>query len=246
MKRKASTVENTVLLVDDDERILFGLSRALRQQPYKLYTARSGEEAMMALKTHDVDVIVVDDKMPGISGTDLLSWVAKHYVGVMRIMLTGHANISNAIRAINEGAVYQFLTKPCDELQLAVAIRKALEHSGQSKANLRVIEDTKRQSKALEQFNRELEILMRIVCKDLQAPLKNILSSFQSIEEQYQDILDPKARRLADDALNAAAEAQRLIAKLLNHFRVEGPGIVSDISPAEQDKKTPVFADAEQ
>ncbi len=234
-------MENIVLLVDDDERILCGLARTLRQQPYTLYTARSGEDAMMALKTHDVDVIVVDEQMPGISGTDLLSWVAKHHADVMRIMLTGHASTSNAIRAINEGAVYQFLTKPCDEFKLAVAIRKALEHRGEFQANRRLIEDTKQQFEALEHFNRELEILMRVVSKDIQAPVQNILNSFQALDEQYQDVLDPKAKMLADDALDAVSEARRLIAKLLDHFSIEGPGIVSEMPLAKQDDRTPVL-----
>ncbi|MBN2021696.1 MAG: response regulator [Pirellulales bacterium] len=116
-----------VLLVDDDENVLHGLSRVLRNQPYHLFTARSGDEAIHVLKTHVVDVIVADDQMPGMSGSDLLAWVAEHCSEVRRIVLTGHATAATAIRAINEGAVFRFFTKPCDEVELAIAIREALE-----------------------------------------------------------------------------------------------------------------------
>lgn len=118
----------TVLLVDDDENILHSLARALRQQPYQLLSTRSAEEAMWTLKTRPVDVIVADECMPGMSGSDLMAWVAESYPEVKRIILTGQATMVTAIRAINEGGVYHFFTKPCDVVELAITIRKAIEH----------------------------------------------------------------------------------------------------------------------
>ena len=100
---------------------------SLRRQPYQLYTARSADEAIRTLTAKNVDIIVTDEKMPGMCGSDLLAWVAENYPQVMRILLTGHASTETAIRAINEGEVYQFLTKPCSGSELAMAIRKALE-----------------------------------------------------------------------------------------------------------------------
>ena len=88
-------------------------------------TATSGEEALLILKTHNVDVIVTDEQMPGMCGSDLRAWVAENYPEVTRIVLTGRPTVETAIRAINEGAVYQFFTKPCNPARLGVAIRKA-------------------------------------------------------------------------------------------------------------------------
>jgi DNA-binding NtrC family response regulator len=122
-------MQHAVLLVDDDQNLLRGLARALRHQPYRLYTTTSGEEAQAILKSHSVHVVVSDEAMPGMRGTDLLAWVAEHYPDVIRIMLTGQPSVESAIRAINEGAVYQFFTKPCNPVDLAIAIRKALEHA---------------------------------------------------------------------------------------------------------------------
>ena len=121
-------MEHVVLLVDDDQNILHGLARALRHQPYRLFTATSAEEALLVLKTRSVNVIVSDEQMPGMCGTDLLAWVAANCPDVTRIVLTGSPTVEAAIRAINDCAVFQFFTKPCNPAHLAVAIRKALEH----------------------------------------------------------------------------------------------------------------------
>jgi two-component system probable response regulator PhcQ len=126
---------HVLLLVDDDANLLHGLARALRGQPYQIYTAKGAEEAMWVLKGRSVDVIVTDEKMPGMPGTKLLAWVADHYPEVMRIMLTGHASLETAVRAVNEGSVYRIFLKPCREADLAIAIRKALEKSEEVRKN---------------------------------------------------------------------------------------------------------------
>jgi len=131
---------HALLLVDDDEILLHGLARALRGQPYQIYTAKGAEEAMWVLKGRSIDVIVADEKMPGMSGTDLLLWVAEHYPEVMRIMLTGHLSAETAVRAVNECNVYGLFVKPCREVDLAIAIRKALEKSEELRRNRQLLE----------------------------------------------------------------------------------------------------------
>jgi DNA-binding NtrC family response regulator len=125
-----------LLLVDDDENLLRGLSRVLRQEPYRIFTARSVEEAVCVLKTQSIGVIVTDELMPGHTGIEFLVWAAAHYPKVRRIMLTGHPSAEVAIRAINLGMVHQFFTKPCNEEELASAIRKGLENSQHAATDL--------------------------------------------------------------------------------------------------------------
>jgi DNA-binding NtrC family response regulator len=120
----------SLLLVDDDENLLHGLVRALRQEPYKIFIARSVEEAVCVLKTQSIGVIVTDEMMPGHSGIEFLVWAAAHYPKVHRIILTGHPSADLAIRAINLGMVHQFFTKPCNEDELAQAIRKGFDLFG--------------------------------------------------------------------------------------------------------------------
>ena len=117
----------TVLLVDDDPNVLRGLVRAFRHQPFQFYTAHSAEEAMEVLKSRPIDVLVTDERMPGTSGMELLTWVSKHFPEVVRILLTGFPSTEIAIRAINESLVFRFFTKPCDPVALALAIHEALQ-----------------------------------------------------------------------------------------------------------------------
>ena len=216
-------MSHSVLLVDDDANLLYGLVRSLHGQPYRLYTARSGEEALHLLRTHEVDVIVVDEKMPGMSGCDVLAWAAKNAPDVVGIVLTGYATTETAIRAINEGCVYQFFTKPCNEARLATAICQAIEHRDLLKEHTRLAGVSRRQSQDVQRFQRDLEILTRIVSQDLEKPLGVLAQSCRRLMEHYGDMLDPKALSLADDALGAAGEVRRLARELLHHTQSKEP-----------------------
>ena len=135
MKTQRSSTQQTeadvsacvVLLVDDEPNVLHGLTRALQQQPFTTCTARSAEDAMDILKAHRVDLVVSDENMPGICGTRFLSWVADNFPEVVRIILTGQPSVPSALHAINEGRVYRYFTKPCDTVELTLAIRYGLE-----------------------------------------------------------------------------------------------------------------------
>jgi two-component system, probable response regulator PhcQ len=117
----------SVLFVDDDPNVTAGLKRTLHQQPFEVLTARSAIEALGLLAARKVDVVVSDEMMPGMSGADFLSVVCNRYPDTIRMILTGHASLEAAIRAINRGEIYRFFTKPCNDVELAVTIRQALE-----------------------------------------------------------------------------------------------------------------------
>ncbi|MEN0111106.1 MAG: response regulator [Planctomycetota bacterium] len=116
-----------VLMVDDDPNVLRGLGRALRGQPFTLLTCRSAEEALAIVKARPIGVVVTDERMPGRSGTELLAWVARETPEIVRIVLTGHTTPETTMRAVNEGRVFRFFSKPCNPLDLALAIRDGLE-----------------------------------------------------------------------------------------------------------------------
>ena len=228
-------MEHVVLLVDDDQNVLHGLVRAFRHQPYQLYTATSGEEALLILKGRNVDVIVTDEQMPGMCGSDLLAWVAENYPEVTRIVLTGRPTVEIAIRAINEGGVYQFFTKPCNPALLGVAIRKALEHKDLLIENRRLLDINRRQMQELEHYRRDLEILTSLVSQDIQEPLRTISRSCQSLEDQYHDVFDPKARALIEYAVDGVAEVQRLVDGLLEHCRGKGLAVSAGQSHSDEE-----------
>jgi len=126
VSQETTKKEALVLIVDDDVLFLRGLSRVLRNQPFRIITARSAEEAQELLKRWPIQVVVCDQRMPGMSGTGLLAWVAKHFPNTVRIVLTGQPDLPTAMKAINEGQVFRFLTKPCPEWDLISAIHEGL------------------------------------------------------------------------------------------------------------------------
>ena len=115
-----------VLLVDDELSITEGLQRGLHNMPYTVICAQSGREAVDILVNEKVDVIVADELMPEMSGSELLTYAREHYPNVLRIMLTGHASVTSAMNAIYEGWVYQYLHKPCNAGDLASVIYNGL------------------------------------------------------------------------------------------------------------------------
>lgn len=117
-----------LLVVDDDPNILASIRRLLRSQGYHVLTAGSAREAMELLASHQVQVILSDQRMPEMSGTELLQRVKQMHPDTVRIVLSGYTELQSVIAAINEGALYKFLTKPWDDDQLRRHVREAFEY----------------------------------------------------------------------------------------------------------------------
>ena len=119
--------QGRILLVDDSPNVLKALQRSLRGEGHELLTAPNAAEAQKVLACNKVDMIITDQTMPGMSGTELLAIVSRQYPAVCRIMLTGATDIGVAQEAINEGAIYRFFTKPWNDFELLASIRQAFE-----------------------------------------------------------------------------------------------------------------------
>ncbi len=148
-------MSHNVLLVDDDLNLLAGLRRTLRREPYEILVAQGATEAFEVLGTKAIDVIVSDEAMPGMSGTDFLARVSLIYPETIRIILTGNATLDTAVRAINEGKVYRFLTKPCNPFDLAITIRQALEHRDLLVKSRQLLREVRRQAAVIQDLERE-------------------------------------------------------------------------------------------
>ena len=144
-----------VLFVDDEPLVTESLKRALRREPYEVLSANSAKEALGVLARQPVDVVISDEKMPGMQGSEFLAVVCKQYPETIRIILTGHGSMEAAIRAINEGEIFRFLTKPCNEVDLAVTIRQALQLKELTGLSRRLLEKNKRQASILQELEKE-------------------------------------------------------------------------------------------
>jgi serine phosphatase RsbU (regulator of sigma subunit) len=120
-------MRDKVLLVDDDEMLLAGLKRQLRNQ-FLVETAISGEEAIRMVEENGPYAVVVSDyMMPGMNGIELLRHVKTTSPDTIRMMLTGSADMSTAIKAVNEGSIYKFHPKPCPAQTLGTAIKSGID-----------------------------------------------------------------------------------------------------------------------
>ncbi|MFA7268391.1 MAG: EAL domain-containing protein [Sterolibacterium sp.] len=121
----AAKPERVLLLVDDEPAILSAVRRALRRDGYRILTAASAREGFDLLASHPVGVVVCDQRMPEITGTEFLRRTKELYPHTVRIILSGFTELNSVIDAVNRGAVYKFLTKPWEDDVLAECLRDA-------------------------------------------------------------------------------------------------------------------------
>jgi len=120
-----SADQRTLLLVDDESGIRAALTRMLRGDGYRILTASNGAEGLEVLAVNPVQVIISDQRMPGMSGTEFLNVVKELYPDTVRIILSGYTDIEVVTESVNRGAVFKFLTKPWDDDLLREQVRDA-------------------------------------------------------------------------------------------------------------------------
>lgn len=117
----------TLLFVDDEEGVLSAMRRIFMEENYTILTATSGEKALELLGNHAVHLVVSDHRMPGMTGAELLKAIKDQWPETIRIMLTGHADVNSIMGAVQDGAVYKFITKPWNDEDLRLTVSLALQ-----------------------------------------------------------------------------------------------------------------------
>ncbi len=140
------TAPRRILVVDDEINICNALRRSLRKEGYEILVANEPAQALELLKTEKVDLVLSDHLMPNMTGLEFLSVVRDRHPNSVRILLTGHADMDTAIKAINDGQVYRFLTKPWDDVELKVTLYLAFEHLDLEREHRRLLSTVRRQA----------------------------------------------------------------------------------------------------
>ena len=151
-------MQNTLLCVDDEPSILKSLTRVFRNEDFRVLTAGSAKEAIEILKNENINAILSDYKMPGMTGTELLKFVRDNYPDTLRLLLTGEADKEALIQAINNGAVYKFFSKPWNNDELKKVIHECFKIFNLEKDNKKLTDELKLSNKKLEKLNNELEL----------------------------------------------------------------------------------------
>jgi diguanylate cyclase (GGDEF)-like protein len=140
----------SLLVVDDEPHILFTLS-ALLVQEFEVLTAPSAEAAKALLAGRSVDMVLSDQRMPGMSGVQLLEWVREHSPKTIRLLMTGYAELEDAVDAINRGKVYRYLFKPWRGDELLQTLREASRTFRVERQNEQLVEQLRQLTSDLEQ-----------------------------------------------------------------------------------------------
>jgi DNA-binding NtrC family response regulator len=125
---ESTNTPETIVLVDDEDMVLTSLRSILSlETDYNIHTFLSAKEALVYIENSDVDLVISDYLMPEMDGITFLAGVRDLKPEIPRIILTGYADKENAIKAINEVGLYQYIEKPWDNEDLMIIIRNGLE-----------------------------------------------------------------------------------------------------------------------
>lgn len=211
----AAPPQRTILCVDDEPHILSSLMRLLRNTGHRLLTAESGAAALGMLEADQIDLLISDMRMPGMSGAELMQTARQRWPHITRLLLTGHADVSATIAAINDGQVHRYLTKPWSDAELLLTIKEAFERRFLEEERARLEALTLRQNDELKSLNANLEALVAERTQDLEIAhdkLKksyfNSIKSFSHLIELRGGHLMGHARRVADLSLRTAKALQ--------------------------------------
>lgn len=152
---------HTVLCVDDEVNILNSLKRLLRKEQYTLLTASSGKEGLEILKENDVHLVMSDQRMPEMNGTEFLALIKDQHPEVIRIILTGYTEVDAITESINRGHIYKFFLKPWNDDNLKLEIRKALDQYDLIQDNKKLTQTILKQNEDLRKLNDALEEMVR-------------------------------------------------------------------------------------
>lgn len=158
----------TLLCVDDEKNILNALKRLLRKENFRLLTGNSGNEGLEILAANEVHVVLSDQRMPGMNGTEFLKEVKALYPDILRIILTGYTDVDSISEAINEGHIYKFFLKPWNDQNLKLEIRQAMEQYSLMQDNKRLHDQVFQQNEELKKINENLEVIIQERTRNLE------------------------------------------------------------------------------
>lgn len=211
----------TVLLVDDEPSVLSALRRLFRSQGYRIEQCTSGADALDLLQRTPVDLVVSDMRMPGMDGAAFLAQVRRAHPSVVRILLTGYADISATIAAINDGAIHRYIAKPWDDQDLLLVVSDALQRSRLEQENGRLLALTQSQNRALLALNQGLETRVAERTAALQSSLADLAAAHAEVEKQFMlavtvfsGLLELREGGMAGHARRTADLARRVAARL--------------------------------
>lgn len=211
----------TLLCVDDEPNILSALRRVFRPQGYRILVAGSGADGLEILKQKPVDLVISDMRMPSMNGAQFLTRVAEGWPQIMRLLLTGYAEMDAAIEAINNGHIYGYYSKPWEDTELRLGVENALKQKHLAEERDKLLKELALRNNELKALNNDLDAKVQVRTAQLQTALGEIRNANQDLKRHYSDtvrafsrFVDMREDRSTGHARRVAERARKLAAEM--------------------------------
>jgi len=212
----------TLLFVDDEPNILSALRRLFRPLGYKIHTAEGGALGLALLEQEPVDLVISDMRMPNMDGAQFLEQVRQKWPDTVRILLTGYADVSSTIAAINKGEIYRYVAKPWEDNDIVLLVKQALDMKNLEQEKRRLEELTLRQNEELKELNANLEAKVQERTQEVRQTMgflelanKKLKESFITSIKVFSNLIELRERSLAGHS-RRVADLARTLAQRLN------------------------------
>lgn len=232
----ASSDKRIFLVVDDEPDILDALKRLFRRE-YRVLTATSAAEALEIVEREPVQVVMSDQRMPGVSGVELLGQLHERRPEIVRVLFTGYSNIGDVIDAINRGQVYRYINKPWKPAELRLFVAQAFEHyqsrlerqalmSQLRQVNQQMqdqLEQLRRANEELKTLDQVKNVFMEVVSHELNTPIAIILGYVFLLNKEFDSDLGELANKALSGIDSSANRLKNISHRIFQMLADEGP-----------------------
>lgn len=183
-----------LLFVDDENNILKSLRRLFRGGDYQIHLASSGLEGLQVLEQQEIDLVISDMRMPQMDGVQFLQQVAERWPEIVRILLTGFADMESTIAAVNQGRIYSYCQKPWDDEALKAIVGRGLMQKRLLEERERLFEIINSQNDELKELNNQLEAKVEQRTMQLEESYRYLDHAYKMLKKQYTDTIKTFAR----------------------------------------------------
>lgn len=211
----------TILCVDDEANILSALKRLFRPHGYQVLTATSGQEGLVILEKEHVDLVISDMRMPEMNGAQFLEQVKARWPNTVRLLLTGYAEMSATVDAINKGGIYRYISKPWEDTDMVILVKEALERLQLEREKRRLEALNQKQNEALKDLNANLEQRVKARTEEVQQTMhflelahEKVKKNFMTSVRLFASMIDMRAEKMAGHSRKVTDMARRVATQL--------------------------------
>jgi len=220
----------SILLIDDDVNILDTAKDILEEASYVIATASNGAQAIQKLDQNEFNVVVVDFQLPDATGLELARKVRERSDHTCVILMTGHASLEMAVKAIQE-AVYDYLIKPVDPAQLKRTIEKAIEKQRLTLENKQLVKDLRETNDAISRLDSLKSKMLTVLSHDLRTPLSSIRGYSELLKSGVKGRMSEAQKKMIEITIQEADHLNGLIGDLLDLASIDAGRLNLDLRP---------------